>query len=239
MPSDDEIIIAKEIIIVAKEIRAESLDFLEPRGFVFLEEFPLPNLERELRPPEEVLGRAMAMQTLFLYVALDEAQEASSSLQEHASHHDLHAHWTPEEATVFALPRAQATTQYQAQVGWLLEGLWSLVWVLGYPQKPQIEAQEISATLTQEIMLTFLPQIGSHEKDFFHAHTLRHVDEVITLEDRFFCAYRTYLQAKTGLFALPPSFQEPFYGSILSERQQALQWCLSPQEKWGTQKLHL
>jgi hypothetical protein len=220
-------------IIVAKEIRAESLDFLEPLGFFLPNTLPLPNIKRELRPKGEIVGRAMAMQTLFLYVALSEEQETSIALQDHAARNHLVSYWTAEERLVFALPRAEATAQYQASVGWLLEGLWSIAWVLGYSKKPTLDTEEIASEITQDIFLTFLPEVGTLLDDFFHSVTPHHVDEIITLEDRFFCARHAFSLSKQGGESSPKAFQSSFYGSIIAERQQALQWCLSPGKAWG------
>jgi Domain of unknown function (DUF4272) len=230
---DIESIEDNDAIIVAKEIRAESLDFLEPLGFFLPNALPLPNIKRELRPKSEIVGRAMAMQTLFLYVALTEEQETAQTLQEHATRNNLSDYWTPEEALVFSLPRAEATMRYQASVGWLLEGLWAIVWVLGYAKKPTVDTEEITREITQKIFLTFLPEVGTLLDDFFHRVTPHHVDEIITLEDRFFCAHHALSLSKHGGKPTAKTFQSSFYGSIITERQQALQWCLSPGMAWG------
>jgi hypothetical protein len=227
-----------DAIIIAKEIRAESLDFLEPQGFFLPNTLPLPDITRELRPKSEIVGRAMAMQTLFLYVALAEEQETAQALQDHVTRNGLTSYFTPGEALVFALPRAQATVQYQGSVGWLLEGLWSIAWVLGYAKKPTLDAEEITNVITQEIFLTFLPEVGTLLDDFFHSVTLRHVDEIITLEDRFFCARHAFSLSKQEGKPTFKTFQSSFYGSIITERQQALQWCLSPGKPWGGLATH-
>jgi hypothetical protein len=230
-----KIMVLDDYLIAAKEIRAESLDFLEPRGFSLSQassNLPLPNLKQTLRPLADIVGRVMAMQTLFLYVALEEEQERSETLQKYITQNYLMSHFTPEEARVFSLPRTQAREHYQASIGWLLEGIWSLAWVLGYNKKPEVHVREIPVDVTQDIFLVFLPEVGSFLDDFFHRVSLRHVDEVITLEDRFFCALHAFSLSNRGINALPKAFSTPFYESIITERLHALHWSLTPTLPW-------
>jgi Domain of unknown function (DUF4272) len=240
--SEEEIIASKEMQVASqkmqvasKEIRAESLRFLEQNNLARFPEaaLPFPDLTRTLRSRGEMVGRALAMQTLFLYVSLTEDQETSEALQEHAKRNYLSLYWTPEEQYVFNLPRTEATTQYQGFVGWLLEGLWSLAWVLGYPQKPTIAQQEIPTEVARDIFLIFLPAVGTLLDDFFHTVTVRPVDEAITLEDRLFCAHHALFLSQKGGNVLSYASKARFYDSIIAERRQALQWCLTPQKPWG------
>jgi hypothetical protein len=88
----------------------------------------------------------------------------------------------------------------------LLENMWPLAWVLGFPRPPALDGKA--------------------------ARPPRRPDEVERLEDRFSGCHNAVRSARLGGSTVPRGFDPVVHGRAIQERRHALSWCLSPGTSW-------
>jgi hypothetical protein len=217
---------------VAKAVRARTLAELTVAGFRPASSLPFPNVEAALRPKEEIAGRFCSLLNLVLFVVAPEERSPETELRQTMDKHHLDRFLTAEEKDILSLPRVDAHTEHINSIGWRLENMLALAWIMGMEPKPAVSA-EMSGGNEFDAMTRLLPASDTSWPDFLDAVTLRGVDDVIALEDVFYCAHNAVRSAQMGHPTVPRGFHPVGNGGVIHERRHALTWALSPDVDWG------
>ena len=212
-------------------VRRESLQQLTELGFRPVVGLPLTGATT-LRPPLEIAERLSALVAVYSWVALSDEEFDSSSLREFLARSDLTEHLTESESLMLRTPRGLASQRFASTIGWRLENMWPLAWVLGFEQNPvgglrQIP-HDVSAALSE-----FVPESRERCADWLRRQTPRPAHEVLALEDFFYCAHNAVRQAQFfDRTAVPAGYHPVSDGGVVHERRHALTWCVSPGTTW-------
>jgi hypothetical protein len=216
----------------AEALRNEVLAFLEARGFHPARWLPLPDLQRTLRPVNEIARRLMGLAALFTWVSAPDEAVSKDELRNYLKQSRLRQALTDEEAAIFALARDQAREQHAGNIGWRLENMWPLAWVLGFTAEPDLAASQIDESISREILFEFLAGWDRSIEELVQTSRPRSTAEVIGLEDRFYCAHNAVRSAQLGEPTVPEGFHPVVHGGAVHERRHSLTWCLSPGVAW-------
>jgi hypothetical protein len=219
--------------IQASAIRKQVVAFLGERGFRPADSLPLPDMNRKIRPASEIAARLLALAALFTWASAPESAVASKKIQKHIKKNGLHDWLTEEEAEILSLSRDEAQEAHGNAIGWRLENIWPLAWVLGYESEPRIDGSQIPPPISREILFKFLEGPEGTIKGLLGKIALRSAEEIIALEDRFYCAHNAVRGAQLGEKNVAPEGFDPIAdGGVIHERRHALTWCLSPETGW-------
>jgi hypothetical protein len=218
--------------MLPEQIRDHSLTFLESRGFRVASSLPMPDPAQTLRPATEIAARLMALDALFTWVAFPEDIADSERLNGYIERNHLLEWMTEEEREIVSLSRQEAEQQHIDTIGWKLENMWPLAWALGFSPEPAIESAIIEDTVMRTILYDFLPGLDSTIEALLQKSESRSPEEVIILEDRFYCAHNAVRSAQLGSDTVLEDFDPIMHGGVIYERRHSLTWCLSPQEDW-------
>ena len=216
----------------AEAVRENSLAFLKARGFSPAEWLPLRDVDQKLRPANDIASRLMSLATFFTWVSAPESAVSTELMRETIKKNRIKNWFTEDELKIFALRRADAREQHQNSIGWRLENMWPLAWVLGFQAEPTIEASQIAEETIDAILFDLLQGLNANVEDLVRGAKLRGVEEVIALEDRFYCAHNAVRSAQLGNDTVPEGFDPLAHGGAVHERRHALTWCLSPETAW-------
>jgi hypothetical protein len=215
-------------MLTAEAVRGQSNHYLSMHGFR-PSALALPDPSRRLRPVEEIATRLLSLDALFTWAALPESDASSEHIVTYMQVNHLREALTPEERAIVDLSRGEAYARHRDRVGWRLENMYGLGWVLGYDPEPSVELGQSPDQLSQAIVEYFGLGPNMTVARLLEQARLRPVAEVIALEDRFRCAHRA---AQIGRTAVPDGFHPIFDGGAICERCHALSWCLSPGVAW-------
>lgn len=205
--------------------RAQSLAILKNQGFRVSTSLP-QGRPAKLRPRAEIQARLTAMQAVTLWVAAPPDLITDKDLKAFAKEQGIADWLTAEEKAIFALPRSQARNQYLNDIGWTMENMWSLAWVLGFDTQPALSGQ-LQGDLARRLVLKYLPS-PNHKANW----QPRAQAEVVALEDLFYCAHNAVRSAQAGADTVPSGFDPVEEGGCIHERRHGLTWCLSPGVSW-------
>jgi hypothetical protein len=214
-------------------IRKQSFAFLAAHGFRAADWLPMPEPQRKLRPAAEIAGRLMGLAAVFIHASAPEEAVATDDLRRFIERNRLRDRLTAEEDSIVALPRNGARASHADSVGWKLENMWPLAWVLGFEAEPTIEASQIDMAVGRAIIVDFLGGTNGSIDDFARGAEVRPRREVVGLEDRFYCAHNAVRSAQLGEETVPEGFDPVAHGGVVHERRHALTWCLSPGISWS------
>jgi hypothetical protein len=202
-------------------VRQANLKNLETRGFKVAPSLP-KSPHTTLRPQEEIEKRMDALHAMVMWVMAPPGLMDDKALQKRALSGDLASWLDHEEKAVFRLDKAEAREKYLDTIGWQMENIWALAWVLGYVTEPALEGQ-LHGDQARDLILGFC--VKGERK-------LRSVDEVVQMEDLFYCAHNAVRSAQMGSDSVPDDFHPVVDGGGIHERRHALTWCLSPGVTW-------
>jgi hypothetical protein len=218
--------------VTAEALRARTFAELEELGFQPANSLPLPDVDLEVRPPEEIAARLMALDALFTWVAYPEHAAASERVQQYINRNALRDWLTEEEVEIIDLPRDEAHESHVESIGWKLENMWPLAWALGFEPEPNLEAAHVNQEITGPLFREFLPGLGKNVSDLVAKAVPRPATEVIELEYRFYCAHNAVRSAQLGGDTVPEGFHPIIHGGAVHERRHSLTWCLAPETPW-------
>lgn len=201
------------------KVRTQNLSHLNNLGFQVANSLPVASELPRLRPQEEITSRFVALEVLFSYVSRPDVVLEDSLIDQ------IHDWLSADEQEIISLPRAEASEQFENTIGWKLENLWPLAWVLGFDERPGIDGTEIGSEVRDKILNEFMPAFATKFK-------LRSPKEVAELEDLFYCAHNAVRSAQLGEETVPENFDPIFNGGVIHERRHALTWCLSEGTSW-------
>ncbi|MDX2015499.1 MAG: DUF4272 domain-containing protein [Myxococcaceae bacterium] len=115
------------------EVRRESCRRLSAAGFGTPYGLPQPT-EAALRPTVEIARRVVALRARFMWVSAPAVtdDEVNALLESDGVFDAL----TETEAAIVRHRRDDVHARYGNGIGWRLENLWPLAWVLGFPDEP-------------------------------------------------------------------------------------------------------
>ena len=193
--------------------------------------------EVELKPPETIARRLLALQALFDWVV--KARIPDEAIRGYIERNGLDEALTESEAASFAKSRTEAQEEVN-QVGWRLENMWPLAWALGFepapdPATPMLDVPRIDA------LWDFLPDPtdeGATIASFLADKSPRTADEVGAMEDLFLCAHHAVRSAAHfGLATVPDGFHPILDGGCVHERRHALSWMVGGDVSWDETQL--
>jgi hypothetical protein len=218
--------------VTAKALRAKVFADLGALGFRPAKSLPLPEVRRQVRPAAEVAARLMALDGLFTWVAFPVKAVATARIKAYIDRNELKDWLTVEERAVIDLPRAKAHKTHVDNIGWKLENMWALAWVLGFEPEPDLVAAQVGEDVTRPMIYEFLPGLGGTIDALLAKCTPRPAAEVVALEYRFYCAHNAVRSAQLGDDTVPAGFHPVMHGGAIHERRHSLTWCLSPDVTW-------
>lgn len=218
-------------------IRKRSGDILAAGGFHAAEGLPTAGhragVPGKLRPIREVALRLMALDALITWVNSPESSVASDRLKAYVERSGLRARLTEDELGILALSRMEAHDLHNDTIGWRLENMWALAWVLGFDPPPDPMLGQIPNDISRAVVLDFLPGLDASIDDLLDAAQPRTIQEVVELEDVFYCAHNAVRSAQTGsTTAVPREFHPVRDGGAIHERRHSLTWAISPGIEW-------
>ena len=211
--------------------RKANLGWLGKRGFKVAAWLPLAG-QRELRPLREIAARLMALDVVCTWVMYTEEQVASNRLRASAKRSGLERFMTPSEKRIWKLSRVAAHRAHVDSIGWRLENMWPLAWVLGFKQTPKLDGAMIGKRVIGGMITKTLPKLTEGISVLIERAEPRSLKAVIALEDRFYCCHNAVRSAQLGGKTLPKGFHPVLNGGVIHERRHALTWCLSPGVAW-------
>lgn len=186
-----------------------------------------------LRPKIEVASRLLALHCLCFWVTFDDAKISSAVLRQYLIDNELIKYFSPEELVVWKLSRNEAGEAHRDTIGWKLENIWALAWLLGFKFTPQFVGGQINNQMITEL-LQFLPhKFDISVTDFAEKCTLQSLVDVDQMEDLFYCVHNAVRSAQLGSDSVPDGFHPIRDGGAIAERRHALTWALSPGVDWN------
>jgi hypothetical protein len=223
--------------MTAQDLRSQVFAHLETLGFRPAKSLPFPDLDQPIRPATEVAARLMALDALFTWVAFPEQTVATARIDRYIDRNWLRDWLTKEESEIIGLSRMDAYTSHVDNIGWKLENMWALAWVLGFEPEPDLQSSQIREEITQSIIYDFLPGLDSTIDVLLAKHCARSSAEVIAMEYRFYCAHNAVRSAQLGGATVPDGFHPVAHGGALHERRHSLSWCTAPGVPWDETEL--
>lgn len=219
-------------------IRKQSIAILARAGFHPAESLPTLGHRRavvgKLRPHREITLRLMALNALFTYASAPEAAVKTDRINAYVQRNQLRKHLTTEELAILNLPRGEAIEKHIDAIGWKLENMWSLAWMLGFDPAPSATTGMLEAEITEAIIMNFLPGLDTSVDDLLQKAKPRSELEVLTTEDLFYSAHNAVRSAQTGSkTSVPAGFHPVRDGGAIHERRHSLSWAISPEVKWN------
>jgi len=214
------------------DVRAKNRQQLLALGFRPSE--GLPAIRREgptvLRDREEIAMRFLALALLFVWVAAPEEAFPADVVRGVIDDLDLVSHMTEEEAAIAAQDREEANEEHAGSIGWRLENMWPLAWIIGFDVPPSTGGM-VDGELTHG-MLALLVDPGTPKEEWLAGLEFRSVAEVDEMEDLFYCAHNAVRSAQLGSDTVPEGFHPIRDGGCIHERRHSLTWALSPGVAW-------
>jgi hypothetical protein len=139
---------------------------------------------------------------------------------------------TEDETAIVALPRAEAHESHVDNIGWRLENMWALAWVLGFEPEPGLEAAQVGDDVTRPMICEFLPGLDATVDALLAKSRPRLAADVIAMEYRFYCAHNAVRSAQLGGDTVPEGFHPVMHGGAVHERRHSLSWCIAPDVAW-------
>lgn len=211
--------------------RPWNLARLNELGFRVADSLPLSD-ERPMRPPLEIASRLMALDAVFSWVSASEKDASSEKLRGYVTIGALEGSMTPSELEIWNTPRPGARRAHVDQIGWRLENMWPLAWILGFEPAPDVASGMIDTPIIRAILLEFLPGLTFPPSKLLETAKLRPAAEVSAMEDYFYCAHNAVRSAQLGGKTVPEGFHPVADGGVVHERRHALTWAVSPGVDW-------
>ena len=212
--------------------RQAILKVLGEQGFHVSSSLPTKK-SYELRPAEEIGRRLWAIKAVILWVCFEEQDLASEKMQLYVKANGLLRYMSKKEAAIFQTPRAEANQNYISDIGWSMEGAWSLAWMLGYKHAPDHAGFMIEDEHIKVIFYEFIPPINAGFSEWLAGKTMVKFEDIVFMEDIFYCVHNASRSAVIGRKdTVPEAFHPVVNGGVIQERRKALTWALSAGVSW-------
>ena len=214
-------------------IRTRNLNLLNSFGFSVAASLPTvrSNEGTTLRPVNEIAQRLAALAGLFLWAAEGADDIPSDEIQKYVDDNELRDALTVDELAILDLDRNVSIERFTNTIGWRLENMWSLAWILGFEPQPALFGMIENDTIDR-MLFEFLRCPRDTVSEVVMRAVVRPLDVVDEMEDLFYCAHNAVRSAQLGGATVPPEFDPLLDGGGIHERRHALTWALSPAETW-------
>ena len=129
--------------------------------------------------------------------------------------------------------RAGAKEKHGDTIGWRMENLWPLAWVLGFSQEPSFSGELVGESVMKPLIDDFLPRWDSDPEAWIRQAKPRPTADIVALEDLFYCAHNAARSAQLGRAGVAPLGFDPIMNAgAIHERRHSLTWVLSPGIAW-------
>lgn len=216
----------------ALELKQRVFSELASLGFRPASTLPLPDLNATLRNAQTLCMRLMALQAVFAWGAMPEHVAETTLIQGYIERSDLRASMTESELALINLPRKESQALHAETVGWRLENMWALAWIVGFGRVPTLDAAQIPDDVIESMLFDFLPTWDGNIADFAAGTLLRPTSEVISTEYKFYCAHNAVRSAQMGRTTVPADFDPIAHGGGVHERRHSLTWALAQADNW-------
>jgi Domain of unknown function (DUF4272) len=212
--------------------RQAILKVIESQGFKVSTSLPTKKTY-DLRPKLEIGRRLWAIKAVMVWVAFVEKELPSEKVHTYVKANGLEKFMSKKEAAMYHLARAAANEQHVSDIGWSMESAWSLAWVLGYPHTPGYDGSMIEDDHIKGIFYEFIPKLTVGFNDWLEERELRKFEDIVFLEDLFYCVHNAARSAVIGRKDTVPEIFHPLSnGGVIQERRKALTWALSAGCTW-------
>ncbi len=151
-----------------------------------------------LRSTAEVAGRLWALELLFLYAAdRDDVASGEIDIEDVLANCDAQAYLTEDEGKILGVPRKLAIAHHSNLIGWKLENMLPLAWLMGFDTSPSVDGEMIAGDTT-EALLAFLPWQRLTLSEWARNVQFRSLEDVLAMEDLFYCAHNAVRSAQLG-----------------------------------------
>lgn len=209
--------------------RAANLVTLAKLGFVVAPGLPtVREAGTELRPALEIAQRLCGLDAVCSWVMSTEKDNPSELIEAYVDDNDLDL--DDDDVAILQMPRTKARAAHGESIGWRLENMWPLAWILGFGPVPPVHGM-VGDDVIQP-MFSFLPQMTDDVAGWAQAQKPRKSKDVVALEDLFYCAHNAARSAQLGGATVPKGFHPVGDGGVVHERRHALTWATSPGVAW-------
>ncbi len=213
-------------------VRSKVFAELNSLGFRPAKSLPPPTGSSRLRPVEEVASRLMALDALFTWVCFSEQEAPSKRVLGYIERNRLLEWLSDKETDIVSLDRPVANELHADTIGWRLENMWALSWVLGFDPEPSLVASQIEEEISESMIFDFLPGLDATVAQMVAKSTPRLSDEVVEMEYLFYCAHNAVRSAQMGDETVPQGFHPIVHGGAIHERRHSLTWCVTENVTW-------
>lgn len=220
-----------------ESIRETNISLLAKAGFTVSPALPLDEEAPLLRPLSEIAKRFLALQAVYCWCSVPQEELSSDAIKIFVATNHLENWFSEGEKKLWATKRSVALEKNAATIGWRLENMWPLAWVLGFEKAPSFDGTMVDQATGQALVVEFGGALGVSLQDLMNSAKLRSVNDVIVMEDLFFCAHNAATQAQAGAKTVPGGFDAVVNSGVIHERRHALTWCLSPGIDWDDTNL--
>jgi hypothetical protein len=139
-----------------------------------------------------------------------------------------------DELDIIDIPKDEATSKFAPVVGWRLENMWSLAWILGLAEAPSATTGQIPEQISGNLMSLFLPSFSVTAETLLTQGQTQAIGDIIRMEDLFYLAHNAVRGGQTGnSHQVPDNFDPIADGGAIHERRHSLTWSLAPGSSWG------
>ncbi|MFN9342942.1 MAG: DUF4272 domain-containing protein [Planctomycetota bacterium] len=214
------------------QVKAEVIENLNAMGFRPANWLPTPTGSSRLRAAHEIAARLMALHALFTWVVFSEDDAASDRIQKYVVRNRLLDWLCEDEAAIMDMNRSDANQGHVDTIGWQLENMWPLAWVLGFEPEPSLAALQIPDEITNTMIFEFLLGLDATVDDLISKANVRASDVVVRMEYVFYCAHNAVRSAQLGESTVPAGFHPIIHGGAIHERRHSLTWCVTENVTW-------
>ena len=229
-----------------EQIRETNLQNLTSSGFMPAQSLPMMPSPGEagtdgdvggvLRPTREMVRRYLALLAVFAWASAP--AEMEPAIFRFIDSNKLADAMTEEEKAIIQLDQAEAVRQHQDTIGWRLENMWSLAWILGLAPVPSATSGQLSSDIIDTMLEDFVPEFDITVEDLLAKSVLQEIEQVVVQNDLFYCAHNAVRSAQLGSPTVPDDFDPVASGGAIHERRHSLMWALSPGTEWDNIELH-
>ena len=225
-----------------QEIRDTNIAFLNERGFKPATWMPLSCAVGvasdetgfaggTLRPEIEIANRLLCHCAVFAWGAAP--PDFERRITDFIAANDLRKWMTEDEFEIVNTSKDDDSAQFGHVVGWRLENMWSLAWVLGVADAPSATTGQISQDTSGALMSLFLPAFAVTAEALLAQGQTQPIEKIVQMEDLFYLAHNAVRAGQTGHpEQLPDHFDPISDGGAIHERRHSLTWSLAPGTEW-------
>ena len=225
-----------------QQMRDTNIAYLNEHGFKPATWMPLPCVVGVpsdetgiaggvLRPEIEFANRFLCHCAVFAWGSAP--SDFEPTISNFIAANNLRECMTEHELDIVNMPKDEARSQFAHVVGWRLENMWSLAWILGLADAPSATTGQIPREISGKLMSLFLPAFSVAAETLLDQGQTQQIEKIVQMEDLFYLAHNAVRAGQTGHSEqLPDQFDPIADGGAIHERRHSLTWSLAPGTEW-------